>query len=149
MQLAYRLPDQYVNTEQPAAPAASATTVNEPAPRPELWKRIWEQKAAQAVILTLAIGFLTILFFFQNYLVRYPVLTRRLRDGFLLFTLVWIGWYAQAQLSIVTIIGAAKALVGNREFNFLLWDPPSLVLWGFVVVTLIIISAAAAHSQTR
>ena len=59
------------------------------------------------------------------------------RIGFLVFTLGFIGWYAQAQLSIVTVVGAVRAALYTHDFSFLLYDPPSLVLWGFAIAALI------------
>ncbi len=60
------------------------------------------------------------------------------RLAYLALTLGFIGWYAQAQLSIVTIVGVVRALRSTHDFNFLLYDPPSLLLWGFVLVSLAI-----------
>ena len=42
--------------------------------------------------------------FFQDYLVRYPKLLHRVRMGYLTFTVVFIGWYALGQLSIVNVL---------------------------------------------
>jgi polyferredoxin len=58
--------------------------------------------------------------------------------AFLAFTLVFIGWYAQAQLSVVTLAGIVKAAIHTHDFTFLLWDPPSLLIWGFVLVTFVL-----------
>ena len=132
--LAYRLPDKYVKVEQPPAAEASPP---EPSQRSELWKRIWEQKASQAAILAFAIAFLTILFFFQNNLVKYPRFTRWLRDGFLLFTLIWIGWYAQAQLSVVNVFVFANALIGGFRWEYFLLEPLIFILWCSVAASLL------------
>ena len=135
----YRLPDQYVKSEPVAAPAAAtepatAITAGE---RQELWLRIWQQKMVQAAILCVAIGFLTILFFFQDSLVKYPVLTRRLRDAFLVFTLVWIGWYAQAQLSVVNVFVFANALLKDFRWEYFLLEPLIFILWCSVAASLL------------
>ncbi len=135
-ELGYRVPEKYVKTEAPPAPAPSAQASAEP-PRSDLWKRIWEQKTMQIVILTLAIGFLTVLFFFQNYLVQYPRLTRWLRDGFLLFTLLWIGWYSQAQLSVVNVFVFVNALVGDFRWEYFLLEPLIFILWCSVAASLL------------
>ena len=60
------------------------------------------------------------------------------RIGFLVFTLVFIGWYAQAQLSIVTVVAAVRAAVMSHDFGFLLYDPPSLVIWAFALGALVV-----------
>ena len=137
----YRLPDQYVKSEPVAAqaPAAAAApaAANPQNERPELWLRIWQQKSVQVVILCIAIGFLTILFFFQDSLVKYPKLTRRLRDAFLLFTLVWIGWYAQAQLSVVNVFVFTNALLKDFRWEYFLLEPLIFVLWCSVAASLL------------
>ena len=137
----YRLPDQFVKSEPVAAPAPAAADAQAAASledgRPELWLRIWQQKSVQAVILCVAIGFLTILFFFQDNLVKYPVLTRRLRDAFLLFTLVWIGWYAQAQLSVVNVFVFANALLKDFRWEYFLLEPLIFILWCSVAASLL------------
>jgi NosR/NirI family nitrous oxide reductase transcriptional regulator len=58
------------------------------------------------------------------------------RLGFLSFTLVFVGWYAQAQLSIVTVVAAARAAVTTNDYSFLLYDPPSLLIWAFAIAAL-------------
>jgi polyferredoxin len=57
--------------------------------------------------------------------------------GFLAFTLGFIGWHAQAQLSVVTLAGLVKATVQTHDFSYLLWDPPSLLLWGFALISFV------------
>ena len=136
-ELGYRLPDQYVKTEQPPAPATPVAEPGKPGPRDELWKRIWTQKAVQVGILVSAIALLTLLFFFQNYLVRYKRITRWVRDGFLLFTLVWIGWYAQAQLSVVNVFVFANALIGDFRWEYFLLEPLIFILWCSVAASLL------------
>lgn len=59
------------------------------------------------------------------------------RFVFLAFTLGFVGWYAQAQLSIVTVVGAVRAAVSTHDFSFLLYDPPSLLIWGFAIAALV------------
>jgi NosR/NirI family nitrous oxide reductase transcriptional regulator len=59
-----------------------------------------------------------------------------LRRGWLLFTVVGIGYAFQGQLSIVNLTGALQALRAGRGLGFLLFDPMTLALWGFVLVSL-------------
>lgn len=141
-ELSYRLPDQYVMSQTIAAEARPAQSVSS-APtkqvrgKPELWQRIWHQKIVQVVVLCLAIALLTVIFFFQNHLVKYPRLTRHLRNAFLLFTLVWIGWYAQAQLSVVNVFVFANALIGDFRWEHFLLEPLIFILWCSVAASLL------------
>jgi len=138
-ELGYRLPPKFVHVEEPAVvavqpkPAVAAAA----APASDLWKRIWKQKKVDIVVLSLAIGLLTVLFFFQDKLVKYPKLTRRVRTGFLLFTLIWIGWYAQAQLSVVNVLVFANALLGDFRWEFFLREPLIFILWCSVAASLL------------
>ena len=60
------------------------------------------------------------------------------RLGFLVFTLGFVGWWAQAQLSIVTVVAAVRAAVTTHDFGFLLYDPPSLMIWAFALGALVV-----------
>lgn len=61
-----------------------------------------------------------------------------LRLGFLAGMTVFIGWYGQGQLSIVTPLATLGAAIGGGSFLFLLYDPFSLLLWAFVLISLAI-----------
>ena len=76
-----------------------------------------------------AIGLLTLIFFFQDWLVRRPVLYDRVRLGFMIFTLVWIGWYAQAQLSVVNVLAFLSALRTDFRWEYFLMAPLIFILW--------------------
>jgi NosR/NirI family nitrous oxide reductase transcriptional regulator len=144
-ELAYRLPEKFVRTERAAVTPAAVTVATTPKPdasqssarRTDLWQRIWQQKFFDVMILSTAIMVLTVIFFFQDYLVKYPVLTRRIRDGFLLFTLFWIGWYAQAQLSVVNVLVFANALIDEFRWEYFLREPLIFVLWCSVASSLL------------
>lgn len=41
----------------------------------------------------------------------------------------YIGWWGQGQLSIVTVLAVARALMDQGSFAFLLYDPFSLLIW--------------------
>jgi len=82
------------------------------------------------VFLCLLIG---TLLFRQSWL----AVARRLRPYRLVvlaFTLGFIGWWGQGQLSIVTVIGTLRALVEDTGFLFLLYDPFSLLVWVGAIV---------------
>ena len=109
-----------------------------PALRPEpatlsAWKGIWQARRVDLgltalLLLTLALGLSR----------RRPVWIARVRLSFLALTLGFIGWYAQGQLSIVTLLGVVKAARRNFDLGFLLFDPISLLIWGFVIVSLFV-----------
>ena len=100
-----------------------------------LWlTSIYEQK----IKLISLIIFLSSLFFI---LYKYQLILSKLRYKrtlLLIITLFFIGWYNQGQLSLVTVLGVLKALVNSQSLTFLLYDPFSLIIWFFVLVSLVI-----------
>ena len=143
--LGYQPPDKYLKTEAGRSrhllPPAAATAVRlrsrtPPAEIP-LWQRIWENRLVDIAITLSAIAFLTGLFFFQDSLVRRPALYQRVRIGFLLFTLVWLGWYAKAQLSVVNIFTFADALRTEFRWDYFLMDPLVFILWFSVAASIL------------
>jgi NosR/NirI family nitrous oxide reductase transcriptional regulator len=102
-----------------------------------LWKKIWLSKIPEISILIAALGVLTAIFFFQDTLVKYPVLTDRVRLAFLTFTVGWIGFYEQAQLSVVNVLTFVGALMSGFSWDFFLMEPLIFILWGSVAASLL------------
>jgi len=100
----------------------------EPAGTP-LWKRLWQRKTVDIAILLVALGILTAIFFFQN---RVVLNARRLdwiRLGFLTFTTLYLGFYAQAQLSVVNVLTFSNALLTGFKWEYFLTEPMIFILW--------------------
>lgn len=140
--LDYQLPKKYIRVEAPAPVAGqpgAQPLVRQAglAPSSTLWKRIWWQKRYQIGALILALSFLTVLFFAQNLLVRHRKLTDRIRTGFLIFTLFGIGFYAQAQLSVVNVFAFVNALLTGFRWEYFLLEPMIFILWSSVAVALL------------
>ena len=57
-----------------------------------------------------ALVVLTLIFVFQDRLARSRVAHRVVRTGFLLFVLVWLGWIAGAQLSILNLMHCDRGI---------------------------------------
>lgn len=137
----YATPDKYLTAPSaaPVAPQpfeAAASRAAEDS-GPPLWERVWRVKLVDIAVLVLAIGALTSIFFFQDILVRRPVLYERLRLGYLAFTLLWLGWYEHAQLSVVNVFTFANALRGNFRWDYFLMDPMVFILWCSVAAALL------------
>ena len=104
-------------------------------PDNKTWHSLWEGRKIDIAILLTGLLILTIV------LVKFGLVTqsagrlRWFRPLYLLFTLVFIGWYAQGQLSIVNITGVLQALVAGRSLEFFLYDPMTVLLWGYIAVT--------------
>lgn len=95
---------------------------------------IYDQKV-RLISLTLFLIFLFIVLY------KYQTIVTNLRYKrtiLLAITLFFIGWYAQGQLSMVTVVGVVKAIVNSQSLSFLLYDPFSLIIWFFVLVSLVL-----------
>jgi polyferredoxin len=102
------------------------------------WFSIWKARAWEIALLLAALGLLSTVLARQSALVTRFGLLRRFRPVFLLFTIVFIGWYAQGQLSIVNLVALLQATLTGRSWNFFLYDPMSTLLWIFVVISLLV-----------
>ena len=125
-ELPYQIPEMYI--ERPPLTASEQAAIDE-ANRP-LWMNIWYQKDFQIVVLGVGLVVLFAILFFQDYLVRYPKLLHRVRMGYLTFTVVFIGWYALGQLSIVNVLTFAHSIMHDFSWELFLSDPIIFILWG-------------------
>ena len=137
--LTYRPPDKYLSFIEPEKTGAEDWTAwfDADAPDAPLWRKMWVTKLPEIGVLLLALGVLTLIFFFQGWLVQRPRLTDRVRLAFLVFTLFGIGWYANAQLSVVNILAVFNALISGFDWGYFLMEPLIFILWGSVAVALL------------
>ena len=133
--LAYQLPQTYQRqiaappaAEVPAA-VAEATTQSEDAAHQALWKRIWLDKKPEIIVLVAMLAVLTLVFFFQGIATRNARAFFWFRIGYLTVTLVFLGWYANAQLSVVNLMALFGALVSGFSWQAFLLDPMTFILW--------------------
>lgn len=110
------------------APQAQMTGEQELLAEP-IWQRLWRTKLPQIVVLLISLVILAGIFFFQDALVRRPVLYDRLRLVYLVFTLFWLGWYAKAQLSVVNVLTFVNALRTDFRWEYFLMEPLIFILW--------------------
>lgn len=153
--LDYRLPEAYLKPVAAPAAAAPASTTAPTAPAagaPEpatqldsladleqtpLWMRIWQSKIASIVMLGLMLAALTLIFFFQDLLVAREKLFDRIRMAYLVLILVWLGWVAGAQLSVVNVLTFTTALREGFRWEAFLIDPLIFMLWCSVAAGLL------------
>ena len=103
-----------------------------------VWVGIWQERAWQVTVLVLALTLLTLFFASQRRLTRHSRLVHRFRWGFLIFTLLFIGFYAQGQLSVVNIYTLLLALWDGFSLDVFLLDPVIFLLWLYTFTTLFI-----------
>ena len=152
--LGYTLPDTYMKREAvlPARTQAAVSSAKTAAP-PEavardaaaspadedepLWMKIWRGNVVKISTTMVALGALTLIFFFQNALVRRPKVYTWVRRGYLLFILVWLGWYANAQLSVVNVLTFANSLLTGFSWEYFLSAPLIFLLWASIAAGLL------------
>lgn len=114
-----------------------ADQVVQPAADNKSWPGIWRSRAWELAVLGGALALLAVALARPRWLVADARRLARFRIGYLLFTLVFVGWFAQGQLSIVNVTAFVQALVAGRGLGFFLYDPMTVVLWAFVAITLV------------
>ncbi|SCW37779.1 MULTISPECIES: transcriptional regulator NosR [unclassified Pseudomonas] len=133
-ELAYQLPEPYLERPLPTAEQLAAA---EEASRP-MWLTLWYQKSVEIIVLGVALLVLTAILFFQDSLARRPTLLHWLRRGYLVFTVVFLGGYALAQLSVVNVLTFVHALFEGFRWELFLTDPLIFILWVFTAGSILL-----------
>ncbi|WP_398351668.1 transcriptional regulator NosR [Shewanella loihica] len=109
-------------------------------PEPELTmvQQIWHDRQLEVVLLLILMGVLLLILFFQDILVRHPTFMHRLRHGFLVVTVVVIGWSWGGQLSVVNVFTFLHALMKDFSWDLFLLDPIIFILWCAAAVTMLL-----------
>ncbi len=101
------------------------------------WRSIWKARAPEIALLLASLTLLSFVLATRSPLVSRARKLRWFRPAFLLFTLIFIGWYAQGQLSIVNVVALLQAAIAGHSWAFFLYDPMSTILWVYTVATLV------------
>jgi NosR/NirI family nitrous oxide reductase transcriptional regulator len=107
-------------------------------PAQPIWRLVWQERLFQIGVLMAALSLLGLILLFQDWLARHPTLLLYVRDGYLIFTVLFIGWYTLAQLSVVNVFVFVRAMMHDFQWDTFLIDPMLFILWGFVAVTLLL-----------
>ncbi|MGB0206338.1 MAG: 4Fe-4S binding protein, partial [Neptuniibacter sp.] len=110
----------------------------EPDSADKTWVSIWLKRQWDLLVLLIGLSILSIVLVKPSLITQRPGWFKKFRFAYLVFTLFFIGWYAQGQLSIVNITGAIQSILAGGNLNFFLYDPMTLVIWAFVVPTFFI-----------
>jgi len=103
-----------------------------------LWEQIWKDRSLSIIILTISMVSLLVILFLQDWLVLYPHFLHNFRRIFLIYTVVFVGWYSMGQLSIVNVLTFTQSLMGNFNWETFLLDPIIFLLWVFVAITVLL-----------
>ena len=116
-----------------------AKYVRLPAAEPPVWLEAWIERGGDVAILGALLAAVTLVFVFQDRLVRRRRAYVWTRTVLLLFTLGWLGWLAGGQLSIVNLMAYAQAPFTGTGIGAFLLDPVLFVLSVYVAVSLLVL----------
>lgn len=103
-----------------------------------IWVYAWRDKTFQIVVLSAGLLLLLFILFFQDWLAHHPSLLIYLRYGYLVYTVIFIGWYSLAQLSIVNVLTFVSAITHDFSWETFMIDPIVFILWSFVAMTILL-----------
>lgn len=107
-------------------------------PPDPLWLTLWHTRYIEVAVLAVGLLVLLLILLFQDWLASHPTLLKRVRTGYLLFTLLFVGAYGMAQLSVVNVVTFINALLHGFQWESFLMDPLIFLLWSFVAVTVLL-----------
>jgi transcriptional regulator of nitric oxide reductase len=102
------------------------------------WVATWKARKVEIAVLLLSLALLTVALARQSGVVSRARQLRWFRPAYLAFTLLFIGWYAQGQLSIVNVVALLQAATAWRSWAFFLYDPMTAILSAYAVATLVV-----------
>ncbi len=103
-----------------------------------VWIYVWRSKVFQISVLLFGLTVLMLILIMQDWLAQHPVFLTHLRTAYLVYTIVFIGWYSLAQLSVVNVLTFINSFVHDFSWDSFLIDPMIFLLWGFVAVTILL-----------
>ena len=113
-----------------------------PQAEPPAWwlavQAAWSQRGADLAVLAAGLLVLTVALLRQGWLTARPGRLAAFRTGYLVFTLGFVGWWAQGQLTVLSLTSAIEAGVAGRGLGFLLADPVAVLLWAFTGISLLV-----------
>src|SRR5215470_7699958 len=103
------------------------------------WVEAWNDARVNVAILIVLLSVLTLIFVFQAQLARSRLAHRLVRNGFLLVVLVWLGWIAGVQLSIVNVMNYIMAPFNHFDIGFYLAEPLMVIIAGYTLFSVVLI----------
>ena len=102
------------------------------------WQVLWLEKRWSIAILIALLGTVTTVIFSHHALCRFKHAYAILRVCVLTITLVWLGWVAGTQMTILNIIQYLSLIIGSMDWKATLYEPLMVILIAYVGVTLVL-----------
>ena len=147
--LGYRIPDGYlIHPPEVRAAPAPAAAAGEPGAATDgasaatpmqapLWQDIWWARRFEVAGLLFMLGGLGAILIFQDTFTAHARFYHRVRTLYLVVTVVFLGFVANAQLSVVNVVTFVHALLSGFRWELFLLDPLVFILWGFVAASML------------
>ena len=104
-----------------------------------IWVNVWLESKFRILILSIALLILSLITIFQEKISKYRKIFRYIRISYLSFTLIWIGWYTGAQLSIFNILSLVRIPITGADLNYFLIDPLIFIILAFTIISTLIL----------
>lgn len=103
-----------------------------------MWQQVWIAKQLPVTILIISMVLVIIVIFLQDWLVKFPRFLHTFRRAFLIYTVLFVGWYSLGQVSVVNVLTFLQALMTDFHWETFLLDPIIFCIWMFIAVTLLL-----------
>lgn len=127
------------NYQLPASQWVRQEVVDPMANRTPLWLRIWQDRIVSIGILLTSLALLLYVFIRQEHFSKDSKKFHYFRWGYLWFTLLFTGFYAQGQLSVVNIFTLLHSIKDGFDIGLFLLDPVIFILWCVTFISLFIV----------
>ena len=103
-----------------------------------IWYAAWENQKKNIIILSFSLLLLSLALIKMKKLTFNNNFRQIFRNIYLLWILIWLGWEAGGQVTILSILTWITAPISQPSWNTLLSDPLLMVLMSYVIVTFFI-----------
>ena len=100
-----------------------------------IWYAAWESQRKNIIILSFSLLILSLALIKMDTLTYNNNFRQIFRNIYLLWILIWLGWEAGGQVTILSILTWVTAPISQPSWNTLLSDPLLIVLMSYVIVT--------------
>ena len=104
-----------------------------------MWINVWLESKFRIMLLSFALLVLSLITIFQDKISKYRKTFKYIRISYLSFTLIWIGWYTGAQLSIFNILSIIRIPITGADLNYFLIDPLIFIILAFTIISALIL----------